>query len=77
MNMSIHLMMLVYEPVHNIQKCRVYCLQEIIVIANSATEALQIGVKEFELPEKELDFYNLTDYANSQVKPQTLVHYNW
>jgi hypothetical protein len=67
MNMNIHLMKLVYEP----------CLQKIIVIANSATEALQIGVKEFELPEEELDFYNLTDYANSQVKPQTLVHYNW
>ena len=53
------------------------CLQEIIVIANSSKEALQIGVKEFELPEEELDFYNLTDYTNSQVEPQTLVHYNW
>jgi len=54
-----------------------YCLQEIIVAANSSSEALQIGVKEFNLPEEKLDFYNLTDYANSQVKPQTLVHYNW
>lgn len=53
------------------------CLQEIIVAANSSSEALQIGIKEFDLLEEELDFYNLTDYANSQVEPQTLVHYNW
>lgn len=53
------------------------CLQEIIVVANSSEEALQIGVKEFELSEEELYFYNLTDYANSQVEPQTLAHYNW
>lgn len=53
------------------------CLQEIIVVANSSSEALHIGVKEFDLPEEELDFYNLTDYANSQVEAQTLVHYNW
>lgn len=51
------------------------CPQEIIVVANSSSEALQIGVKEFNLSEEKLDFYNLTDYANSQVKPQTLVHY--
>jgi len=54
-----------------------YSLQEIIVAANSKLEALEVGMKEFNLPAEELGVYDLTQDASIQEEATVLTAYNW
>jgi hypothetical protein len=54
-----------------------YSLQEIIVAANSKIEALEVGMKEFNLPAEELGVYDITQEVKLLNKAGVLVDYYW
>ena len=54
-----------------------YTTQEIIVAANSKLEAMLVGMNHFNLSEKELGVYNLTEEAKKLKKAEVICNYIW